>query len=443
MSGTTPTSTNYHPLREDASEQASNIVSGSSAMQQHQIKQNEDQMPSILVENERLRGEIVELRRLMSQMKFIQQEHQQPNHEIPMPPSSSPPSNNKKIKNSNARRQKDVSSTKSNKAAVVLELPVTLRPSKTGITKDHQSDSTADDRETVEVRDIESHQSASGLHHRSSHVANTTNANSTATTLSTRSTHKTRRSELLIDDEFSSSNGTDDNELLAESQGLIGSVGDRKTDGIMREDRVEAPTTAEGSDPNRQMTFLQSLADRAGWLIGLLIFQSLSSFILARNESLLQHHTVIVQFLTMLVGAGGNAGNQASVGVVRGIAVGSVNPSNRKSVLMREFSMGVALSIILGLAGFFRAKVFAVPWMETIAITTSLLLIVVISVIVGATLPLGMHAVGIDPAHSSTTIQVIMDITGVVITVHVSSFMLDSDFHDWLAAKLSCDGEMR
>lgn len=130
----------------------------------------------------------------------------------------------------------------------------------------------------------------------------------------------------------------------------------------------------------------------------------------------------------MLVGAGGNAGNQASVGVVRGIAVGTVNKATSKSVLKRECMMGLALSLILGLAGFVRAKVFAVPWMETFAITTSLFMIVIISVVVGASLPLGMEALGIDPAHSSTTIQVIMDITGVVITVQVCALMLNSDF---------------
>mmetsp|Transcript_6261 Transcript_6261/g.15497 ORF Transcript_6261/g.15497 Transcript_6261/m.15497 type:complete len:451 (-) Transcript_6261:2366-3718(-) len=450
MSASTTTN-NDHPLREDVNERASNSVSGSSAMGHHQTKKNGDGMSLLLVENKRLRGELIELRRLLSQPERIHQEQQRPNHHNPIPPvSSSTGINNKRrdSETSNLRRQQDRSSTNPIKPAVVLEMPVTLRsnsPTTTngrlGNTKDHQSVSTADDRETIEPHmDIESHQSASGLHHRSSHFASTsnTNTNTTDTTLSTRSTHKTRRSELLIDDEYSSSSPDfiDDTDPMAEEQGLIDS--DQKRDGIMLE-RNEASTVADGSDPSRQMTFLQSLGDRAGWLIGLLVFQSLSSFILARNESLLQHHTVIVQFLTMLVGAGGNAGNQASVGVIRGIAVGSVSRSNAKRVLMREFAMGVALSVIIGLAGFFRAKVFAVPWVETIAITTSLFLIVVISVIVGATLPLGMEAVGIDPAHSSTTIQVVMDITGVVITVHVSRFMLDSDFHDWLADKLSVD----
>ena len=59
--------------------------------------------------------------------------------------------------------------------------------------------------------------------------------------------------------------------------------------------------------------FLTTLCDRAGWLVGLLILQSMSSFIIADNEELLQQHPVIIQFLTMLIGAGGNAGNQASV----------------------------------------------------------------------------------------------------------------------------------
>jgi Mg/Co/Ni transporter MgtE len=55
------------------------------------------------------------------------------------------------------------------------------------------------------------------------------------------------------------------------------------------------------------------MAERAGWLVGLLLFQSVSSFVLQENQSLLQKYPVIVKFLTMLVGAGGNAGGQACV----------------------------------------------------------------------------------------------------------------------------------
>jgi len=61
------------------------------------------------------------------------------------------------------------------------------------------------------------------------------------------------------------------------------------------------------------LSFLDAVKDRGSWLVGLLVLQSCSGFILSHNEDLLAHHPTIIYFLTMLVGAGGNAGNQASV----------------------------------------------------------------------------------------------------------------------------------
>jgi Mg/Co/Ni transporter MgtE len=59
---------------------------------------------------------------------------------------------------------------------------------------------------------------------------------------------------------------------------------------------------------------------RGQWLMGLLVLQSTSSFVLEANEGLIRDHLVITLFLTMLVGAGGNAGNQSAIQVIRGLA---------------------------------------------------------------------------------------------------------------------------
>ena len=61
--------------------------------------------------------------------------------------------------------------------------------------------------------------------------------------------------------------------------------------------------------------------------------------------------------------------------------------------------------------GIFPKAVFFTPYAETLAITLALILIVAISILLGTVLPLLMKIAKIDPAHSSTTIQVIMDIT--------------------------------
>jgi hypothetical protein len=60
--------------------------------------------------------------------------------------------------------------------------------------------------------------------------------------------------------------------------------------------------------PMEDVSFGRALYDRCSWLIGLLLFQSCSSYILADNVELLQSHPAIIFYLTMLVGAGGNAG---------------------------------------------------------------------------------------------------------------------------------------
>jgi magnesium transporter len=106
--------------------------------------------------------------------------------------------------------------------------------------------------------------------------------------------------------------------------------------------------------------------------------------------------------------------------VIRGLAVGKITDANTKSFLRKEIKMVIWLSLILGTAGCIRAAIFMTPILETLAITTSLLMIVSISIVLGSLLPLGMKKVRIDPAHSSTSIQVIMDIIGVTIIVMVS-----------------------
>lgn len=194
----------------------------------------------------------------------------------------------------------------------------------------------------------------------------------------------------------------------------------KRTNGILSSSSPSAIATTNPAFP----PFAEAIRERAGWLIGLLFFQSCSSFIIAYNEKFLQAHMVIVQFLTMLVGAGGNAGNQSAVGVIRGLAIGTINGNTWRDYLRQEAKMAAGLSCLIGLTGFFRAALFRTPWGETIAITTSVFIIVMTSVAIGSTLPLAMKNIGIDPAHSSTTIQVIMDILGVLITVLVSSFVM-------------------
>jgi Mg/Co/Ni transporter MgtE len=177
--------------------------------------------------------------------------------------------------------------------------------------------------------------------------------------------------------------------------------------------------------PTTMTSFLKCVYDRASLLLLLLVVQSFSSIILGKYEMLLSKHPVLIYFLTMLIGAGGNAGNQAAVRVIRGIALGLLNSKTRNGYLLGEFKIGMALSILLGFAGFIRTIISSRAYFaETLTITVTLMIITFVSIIIGSILPFILEYLKLDPAHSSTTIQVIMDISGVLLTCLIAQLLL-------------------
>lgn len=67
--------------------------------------------------------------------------------------------------------------------------------------------------------------------------------------------------------------------------------------------------------PSQLDSIVSEAWSRGKWLLGLLILQSMSSVVLDSYQQLLKEHMVVTLFLTMLIGAGGNAGNQSAIRV--------------------------------------------------------------------------------------------------------------------------------
>jgi hypothetical protein len=272
------------PNRSDSFPSIGNSSSSIGESDEEAPQRNElaEENERLLLEMEHLRAQVAHLQNKLKQQQ--QQQHQQ--------------------KSSNRKPSK-------HKPGVILELPSTLRqsalehntssplPCCSKRSKEERSSSTDDDQDTVELNmELELHDSAGGLHHRSSHEPATLSPKIRCmnTSPTTRKTDPMSQDSLSTeDDEDDDDDGEYDDDNL-ESQDLLGL------------DVVD--TLEEYSEDDH---FFRLLTDRAGWLVGLLVLQSMSSFILQRNEAMLQQHLIIIRFLTMLVGAGGNAGNQASV----------------------------------------------------------------------------------------------------------------------------------
>ncbi|KAF4734632.1 hypothetical protein FOZ62_019910, partial [Perkinsus olseni] len=171
---------------------------------------------------------------------------------------------------------------------------------------------------------------------------------------------------------------------------------------------------------------LHSYRHRIVWLLGLLLLQSLSSFVLSSYSTLLTTHPVIVYFLTMLVGAGGNAGSQSAVLVffspsliqtigfpfVLHLLLSHQSDLVEFRSVVREVGIALGMAALLGVASAVRTLVIPindgeqVTWIESMAISFSMVIIVLTSVLLGTLLPLLLQRFGCDPAHAGAAIQV-------------------------------------
>ncbi|GBF90066.1 magnesium transporter [Raphidocelis subcapitata] len=179
-------------------------------------------------------------------------------------------------------------------------------------------------------------------------------------------------------------------------------------------------------EPPPHVPIAAEALSRGRWLVGLMAAQSLSSIILDRYSDLLREHLVITLFLTMLVGAGGNAGNQSSIKVIRGLATGALDTSDAciRATLAEQAAVGVLLGGALSAAGFARVFLTNGSLANSSAIGLSVLGIVSSSCLLGSGLPFMLARAGVDPANAGTSIQVVMDVLGVAITCATCDLVL-------------------
>ena len=217
----------------------------------------------------------------------------------------------------------------------------------------------------------------------------------------------------------------------SEAVASASSVSTSGTDAAVKPGDAEPGAAAAAATDSADVSVTKSAVgeayERGKWLVGLLILQSSSSFVLDKYQDLIREHLVVTLFLTMLVGAGGNAGNQSAIKVIRGMATGSISPTldSLRAVMKQQITVAFILGTSLSAAGWVRVYVTNGSTLNSSAIAFSLFLIVCTSVIVGTLLPFGLAKAGQDPANAGTSIQVLMDVLGVLITCVSCHFILD------------------
>ena len=141
--------------------------------------------------------------------------------------------------------------------------------------------------------------------------------------------------------------------------------------------------------------------NRLPWLLFLMISATFSAMLIESNESTLAFSIILTASIPMLMGTGGNAGGQASATIIRCLAIREVEFSDILRVLWKEFRVSILLGAILSVCCF--AKLLIIDGvgndiMIAAVISIAMFSTVVLSKIVGCSLPLLAKKLHLDPA---------------------------------------------
>jgi magnesium transporter len=211
---------------------------------------------------------------------------------------------------------------------------------------------------------------------------------------------------------------------------LVGIVTvDDVIDVIQREatrDLYAAGAVQAGDEDDYFRTDLFTVARRrVVWLLVLLVANTGTSAVIAREQGVLEQVVLLAAFIPLLIGTGGNVGAQSSTVVIRGLSTQRLQALGPWRAIAREALAGGLLGGLLVLA--------VVPWawwmggspLVGTAAGISLVAITTLAATTGAALPLLFARLGLDPAlMSAPFITTATDVAGVFIYLQTAAWLL-------------------
>lgn len=174
---------------------------------------------------------------------------------------------------------------------------------------------------------------------------------------------------------------------------------------------------------------LETWFKRIPWLLILMISATFTGRIITSFENALAANVALSAFIPMLMDTGGNAGSQASVSIIRGLALNEIEFRDIFKIWAKELVVALLCGLVLGAANFGKIMLLNetrgdVATAAVVCIT--LVVTILIAKFVGCTLPLLAKRIGFDPAvMASPFITTIVDALSLLVYFNIATSMLN------------------
>ncbi|MBS0253485.1 MAG: magnesium transporter [Proteobacteria bacterium] len=210
---------------------------------------------------------------------------------------------------------------------------------------------------------------------------------------------------------------------------VIDAILDESTEDVQKFGGVEGI-----AEPYLEMSFLEMIKKRAGWLCALFLGEMLTASAMQHYSDELEKAVVLTLFIPLIMSSGGNSGSQSTSLLIRALALGQIRLRDWWRVAIREIPTGITLGAILGIIGIARISLWQAvgifdygPHWQLVALTVGLGLIGIVTFgsLTGAMLPFLLKRIGFDPASASAPfVATLVDVTGLMIYFSVAMLVL-------------------
>ena len=164
---------------------------------------------------------------------------------------------------------------------------------------------------------------------------------------------------------------------------------------------------------------------RVRWLVILILTGMVTSSILQGFESLLEAVTALAFYVPVLLGTGGNTGNQSATLIIRALATRDLDLRDWRKVLFKESLVGSLLGLTLAVLLLGKVVLDGHAALAPV-VGLALFSLVLFANLVGAMLPVVLRRLGVDPALvSNPLVATLSDISGLLIYLSVARLLLD------------------
>ena len=192
------------------------------------------------------------------------------------------------------------------------------------------------------------------------------------------------------------------------------------------EDFEKMALIAPSDDDYLKTGVFKQTRNRIIWLLILMVSGTFTGKIIEGYEALLAGFTTLTAAIPMLMDTGGNAGNQVSTLIIRGLAVGKLEPRDYFKIVFKELRVAVLCGTALGAVNILRMYLFCDGTLQMFfVVSLAMFCAVIVAKLIGCTLPILAKLIKLDPAlMAGPMITTIVDIITLIIYFSLANLLL-------------------